>query len=98
VRDDNLVGFRRDLKYESLPNGFQLSNSIKTFKFQNDPHLRELGELIHQGEKTATEIAFLFDIRGISPTHTFKNLDLLLSKGVLDDEFKSKTAAIESQI
>ncbi|GAA6623376.1 radical SAM family RiPP maturation amino acid epimerase [Scytonema sp. NUACC26] len=94
VRQNDSIGFRRDLRYESLPDGFQLSTNLKTFKFQNDPYLRELGELINKGDKTAAEIAFLFDIRGISPEHTFHNLNLLLSKGVLDNEPKSKTAAV----
>lgn len=86
VRLNDLVRFRPDLKYESLPDGFQLSTKLKTFKLHNEPYLKELGEVIHKGDKTAVEISCLFDIRGISSSHTLHNLDLMFKKGILDDE------------
>lgn len=90
VRPNDLMNFRRDLKYESLNDGFQLSTKFKTFKFCHEPYLRELGEVIHKGDKTAEEIAEMFDTRGVSPAYTFHNFTLLLEKGVLDDEPKPK--------
>lgn len=94
VRPNDLIVFRRDLKYESLSDGFQLSTKLKKIKFQNEPYLRDLGDVISKGDKTAEEISLLFDIRGISPFHTFNTFNLMLNKGVLDDEPKSKTSEI----
>lgn len=94
VRPNNLMNFRRDLNYESLPDGFQLSTRFKTFKFRDDTYLKELGEVIHKGEKTAEDIALLFDTYGVSPTHTFHNFNLMFSRGVLDAEPKSKKSEL----
>jgi radical SAM family RiPP maturation amino acid epimerase len=90
VRPQDLVNFRPDLKYESLADGFKLSNRIKTFKFRQESSLRELGEIIHQGGKTAEEIASMLEERGIPSAYTFHYLNLMLKKAVLDDEPKPK--------
>lgn len=92
VRPSDLISFRRDLQYTSLPDGFQLSTKIKTFNFCNDPYLKELGKVIHKGDKTAQEIASLFDICGVSSTYTFETLNLMFKKGVLDDESKPNSS------
>ncbi|MCC5645530.1 radical SAM family RiPP maturation amino acid epimerase [Nostoc sp. CHAB 5824] len=92
IRPGDLISFPRDIEYKSLPDGFQLSTKFKTFKFHNDLYLRELGQIIHKGDKTAEEIASLFDLYGISPTHTYSTLNLLFDKGVLDDEPKPKVS------
>ncbi|MFN6565492.1 MAG: radical SAM family RiPP maturation amino acid epimerase [Nostoc sp. ChiSLP01] len=94
VRQYELMSFRSDLKYESLPDGFQLSTNLKTFRFRYDSYLNELGEIIHNGGKTAQEIASIFDICGVLPAYIFHNLNLMLEKGVLDDEPKSKLSQI----
>lgn len=94
VRPNALMNFRRDLKYERLPDGFQLSTKFKTFKFRHEPYLRELGEVIHKGGKTAEEIASMFDACGVSPAYTFYNFNLMLEKGVLDDEPKPKSSKV----
>jgi hypothetical protein len=70
---------------------------MKTFKFCNDPYLKELGEIIHKGDKTAEQIAALFDICGVSPTHTFDTLNLMFKKGVLDDEPKANSSELRVQ-
>ncbi len=86
VKPEDLIRFRSDLHYESDEDGFQLSTQFKTFKFHNVPYLKELGELIEQGDKTAEEIASTFSLRGL-PTHfTFRYLNQLWDKGLLEDE------------
>jgi hypothetical protein len=92
VKPNDLISFRRDLKYEGLPDGFQLSNKLKTFKFHHDSYLRELGEVIHKGGKTAAEIASMFDTCWVSPTHIFHHLNLMFSKGVINDEPQPKVS------
>jgi len=86
VRPNDRLSFRRDLHYESLPNGFQLSTKFKTHKFRNDSYIKQLGEAIHKGDKTATEIASLFNICGIPSAYIFQSLNLMFKEGVLDDE------------
>ncbi|MFS0519414.1 radical SAM family RiPP maturation amino acid epimerase [Nostoc sp. UIC 10607] len=86
VRYSERIRFRPDLKYESLPDGFQLSTRFLTFKFRNDPCLKELGEIILKGDKTAGEIASLLNIWGVSSDHTLQSLNLMFNKGVLDEE------------
>lgn len=88
VRSNDLISFRPDLKFESLADGFKLSNRIKTFKFHLEPELRELGEVVHRGGKTAEEIASMFESRGILPASTYYYLNLMFKKAVLDDEPK----------
>lgn len=89
-----LMNFRRDLKYQSLDDGFQLSTKFKTFKFRHEPYLKELGEVIHKGGKTAEEIASMFNTCGVSSSHTYHNFNLMLERGVLDDEPKLKGSEI----
>ncbi|HEY9768999.1 MAG TPA: radical SAM family RiPP maturation amino acid epimerase [Coleofasciculaceae cyanobacterium] len=86
VEESSLIRFRRDLQFDSLADGFQLSNSIKTFKFKGDLYLKELGKIISKADKTAAEISYLFEMRGISSGHTLHNLNLMFNKGVLDSE------------
>lgn len=94
VRSNDLMSFRDDLEYKGLPDGFQLTNKIKTFKFRHDPYLRKLGDVIHQGGKTAEEIASMLDTMGVSPAHTFHYFNLMFEKGILDEEPKPKDAEV----
>ncbi len=94
VRSTDVVNFRPDLKYESLADGFKLSNRVKTFKFRLEPFLRDLGDIIHQGGKTAAEIADLFEVRGVKTAYTYHYLNLMLKRAVLDDEPKPKNVEL----
>ena len=86
VQPEDRPKFRPDLHYKTFADGFQLSTRHLTLKF---PHLKQLGELIRQGEMTVAEIANLLNLWGISTAHTYRSLNLLLTKGVLDDEPQS---------
>lgn len=88
VRSSDRIRFRPDLKYESLPDGFQLSTRFLTRKFRNAPALKQLGEIICKGEKTAEEIANLFNILGMPSAQTFQSLNLMFNQGILDDELQ----------
>jgi hypothetical protein len=56
-----------------------------THTFANYPYLAELGELINRGDQTTEEIIDLMVKFGQEPANTMYSLNLLLSKGVLDD-------------
>lgn len=86
VRPNDKISFCRDLNYENLPDGFQVSTRFKTYKFRNAPYLQQLGEVIHKGNSTAEEIYSLFNLYGIPSTHIFQSLNLMFNNGLLDDE------------
>jgi radical SAM family RiPP maturation amino acid epimerase len=88
VMPNDRISFRRDLKYESLPDGFQVSTRFKTYKFRNAPYVKQLGEVINKEDKTAEEIASLFNIFGVPSVHIFQSLNLMFKNGILDDEPK----------
>lgn len=93
LQPDDLIRLRRDLQYESLPDGFRLSTQIKKFNFRNDPYFKALGEVIYQGDQTVTAIIARFERDGISSTRTFNTLNHLFQRGLLDDELSLKHAA-----
>jgi len=88
VRPHDRISFRRDLKYESLPDGFQVSSRFVAHKLRNKPYLKQLGNVIHQGDKTAAEIAELFNIFGFSSINIYQSLNLMFKQGLLDEEPK----------
>jgi radical SAM family RiPP maturation amino acid epimerase len=92
LKPSDRIYFPRDLKYESLPDGFQLSSKFVTRKFRKQPYLKELGEVIQQGNKTAGEIALILEERGVPIARTFYSLNLLFQKGILDDEPSPKNS------
>ncbi len=86
VRYNDIIRFRHDLKYESLSNGFQVSTRYLTSKFRNQPYLKELGEIINQGDKTTREIVLLLNKFGVPEANTLYYLNMLFNKGLFDEE------------
>jgi len=84
IEPSDTVQFRRDLEYESLPDGFRLSTPIKTFNFRKDLYFRELGEVIHRGDKTTKAIISLFESYGVSSARTFDTLNHMFKWGLLE--------------
>lgn len=86
IRSTDTIRFRRDLKHETLIDGFKLSSPFLTLKFRNRPFLKELGEIIDRGDRTAEQIATYLETLGASKENTFASLSLMFKRGVLDDE------------
>lgn len=86
VRYSDIIRFRRGVKYERFPDGFQLSTRHLTRKFCKQSYLKELGDIIREGDKTAEEIILLFQKLGVPQVNTFYSLNLFFNKGVLEDE------------
>ena len=86
LRYNDIIRFRHDLKYESLSNGFQVSTRYLTSKFRNQPYLKELGEIINQGDKTTREIVILLNQFGVPEANTLYHLNMLFNKGLFDEE------------
>lgn len=80
------ISFRRDLKYEILPNGFQVSTQFKKYKFCNTSYFQLLGGMIDRGNKTAEEITASFHICGIPSDYIYQSLNLMFENGLLEDE------------
>lgn len=93
VKPNTAIEFRKDLQYSKLPDGFQLSTRFMTYKFRHQNYLRELGEVIRKGNKTAVEIAAFFSLFGVPSNTTFQALNLLLARGCLNEEPTPKTVA-----
>lgn len=103
VRESDRIRFRRDLKYANLVDGFKLSTRFLTLKFRHRPLLKELGEAILKGDKTAEEIANFFESLGVSKADTFYSLNLMFKRGVLDDDpqpnySKPNALAVQNQV
>lgn len=86
VRPGDRLSFRRDLSYESVSDGFQISTRFKRFEFRHKPYLKDLGDAIYHGGRTVEEVIALFQPRGISSAQILHSLNLMLKRGILDDE------------
>ncbi|MFM7372240.1 MAG: radical SAM family RiPP maturation amino acid epimerase, partial [Sphaerospermopsis kisseleviana] len=78
--------FRPDLQYETLSDGFQMSNRFFKHKFRHADYMKQLGEILLPGNKTVAEILHLFNIWGIPSGQIRKSLNLMFDQGVFDDE------------
>jgi radical SAM family RiPP maturation amino acid epimerase len=86
------VRFRTDLRYESLPKGFQLSSHLRrrlTFTDDNDltPYVVEFGRLLRSGRYTAEEMVNrLMRHHTIFPDDSMAFLNRLFSQGLLSED------------
>jgi radical SAM family RiPP maturation amino acid epimerase len=85
ITDDKYFKFRQDIKYESLPSGFQLSTKFVVQKFSNQPKLREFGEALQAGSFRRRKIVSLMKNIGVPEVNTLYFLNLLLNKGVFEE-------------
>ncbi|MBO3458689.1 radical SAM family RiPP maturation amino acid epimerase [Aetokthonos hydrillicola Thurmond2011] len=86
VRDSDRMSFRRDLEYQSLSDGFQVSTKYKIHTFRSEIYLKYLGEIIHKGDKTVAEIIPMFSMFGIPKNYILDSLNIMFNDGVLDAE------------
>ncbi len=92
VSEIDTLRFRDGLKYKSLPNGFEVTDKYRQFFVKNDNIagcIKNIGEYIRQGNKTAGEIALLSFYKYALPEETIiEIIDSCLKYGVLDHEPK----------
>ncbi|MDF0555977.1 radical SAM family RiPP maturation amino acid epimerase [Kamptonema sp. UHCC 0994] len=86
IRPDIRLRFRRDLKHENLDDGFKVSTRFLALKFRHRPLIKELGEAILKGDKTAKEIVAQFEQLGVPTAEINYSLNLMFNRGILDDE------------
>ena len=74
--------------YEPAAGGFNVATPTNTLTFHRPDmagYLRSIGDQLHGGQKTASQIAFsAFYEHGVPEVHTLKTLELLFEKGLLD--------------
>ncbi|MCY7366710.1 MAG: radical SAM family RiPP maturation amino acid epimerase [Chamaesiphon sp.] len=85
LRSSDLLRFRSDLKYEEFEDGFHVSTRFLTLKFRNEAYLKQLGQMILQGDKTVAQITSLFNILGVNEVTTLAALNLMFAKGIFED-------------
>jgi radical SAM family RiPP maturation amino acid epimerase len=90
VDDHLVVRFRPDLRYEPTDDGFDLVAASHRVRFRNatsPAYLRALGDAIHGAARPAGVVALTtFYETGVPAETTMSTFDLMLSKGVLDEE------------
>ena len=86
VQEKDVIKFRRDLQYETLKDGFQISSRFVSHKIRHKPHLKLLGELIDQGNQTTKEIINFLVTQGVEESQIKRSLNLMFNHGILDDE------------
>jgi radical SAM family RiPP maturation amino acid epimerase len=86
VQPDEIVRFRRDLRYEEIDEGFRLSTRYHARKYTSDPYVKHIGRLIQMGNKTAEVIASSCLWFGVTRSEVFDFLNMMFRNGVLDEE------------
>jgi len=86
LKESEIIRFRRDLEYQPLDDGFQISSRFTAHKLRNKPHLKQLGELINQGSYTTEDIIKVFVNQGLEAHKIKQSLSLLFNHGIIDDE------------
>lgn len=91
VPPDKPLRFRKDLGFEPVPDGFQLSTKHGRQLFHHNILFPDLGELIRQGDKTPREISqFFHDEYIIEPAISQDWMETLFRHGVIDEEPRPK--------
>lgn len=85
LRPGDRLRFRPELKYEEFADGFHVSTRFFTLKFRNAPYLRQLGNIISQGNKTVSQITSILNVCGVSTPTILKGLNLMFEKGIFNE-------------
>jgi radical SAM family RiPP maturation amino acid epimerase len=86
LRETDTVKFRSDLTYRETEDGFEVSTPFKVHVFRNHPYIKELGEIIHRGDRTASDILSLFQFFSAPKENVLDSLELIFREGLLCEE------------
>lgn len=87
VRRTDAPRFRPDVSLQALPSGFAATTPHIVLKFEGEPFLARLGELIAEKELNAGQMALQLEGEmDTDPARTFHALNQLLKNGALDEE------------
>lgn len=86
VMPDDILAFRRDLEFISLPEeGFQLSSKHRLHKMTGSPHLAQLGRLIAQGNLTSWRVIEELMVHHTDILAIMSSIQWLFDQGLLED-------------
>jgi radical SAM family RiPP maturation amino acid epimerase len=84
VRDEQILGFRDGLEYQPLPNGFVLASDRYKQNVEHPSYGRDLGEMIHSGSHTVSDILHHLGNKGTAPQEIRTAIDVLFKNCLLD--------------
>lgn len=91
IPPDRRISFRGDLKYETLENGFRLANRYRRVSLRANDAFKPIGELIHQGDMTISEIMATVTSQGVNLFNGLAQLNLLFENGFLEEDVAIET-------
>lgn len=86
VRSTDTLGFRRDLSYHPLPDGFRLESRTHHHVFTAAPCARDLGDLIARGDMTGGEVIARLVEDGHDVFLAADAVQALFDTGMLNDD------------
>lgn len=90
VGEDDRVRFRPDLEYESLPKGFEVATHSSKITVENErigSYLKNVGDMIRAGDKTAGQIGLVEFYQSAVPIETTVGaINMFFKNGLLDEE------------
>jgi len=84
VRDEQILGFRDELEYQTRPNGFVLASDRYKQNIEHFAYGRDLGEMIHAGSHTVSDIVHHLGNKGTAPQEIRTAIDVLFRNCLLD--------------
>jgi radical SAM family RiPP maturation amino acid epimerase len=89
VAPDDVLAFRRDLKFIPLPEeGFQLLSKYQLHKMTGSPHLAQLGQMIAQGNLTSWRVLEELMVQHKDALAIMSSIQKLFDHGLLEDGLK----------
>lgn len=85
IASDNILAFRRDLEFATLPEGFQLRSSFQLHKLAGSAHLTQLGRLIARGNLTSWRVMEELMVQYKDVLAIMSSIQKLFDQGLLED-------------
>lgn len=86
VEADQIMRFRRDLKFTALANGFQLQTAYRSHKMVGAPHLAKLGLLIAEGHLTSSAVVDQLMVEYSDVLAIMSSIQKLYDQGLLEPQ------------
>ncbi|MBF4692603.1 radical SAM family RiPP maturation amino acid epimerase [Fusibacter ferrireducens] len=97
VKSDELLRFRQDLNFTALHDGFHLQTPYRSHKMVGAPHLVKLGQLIFEGNSTASEVIDRLMIENLDVLAIISSIQKLYDQGLLEDP-TLKRSTLKSEV
>ncbi len=95
VASGDVLAFRRDLEFTSLPQGFQLRSEHQLHKMQGASHLAPLGRLIAHGDLSSSNVMDKLLAQHTDILAIMSSIQRLFDQGLLEDGLGDERPQIE---